>query len=149
MEECLYNILKGMKRRDFFTAIFKIFSILWSVGLVGGVVAFIKGPKEKESPIIPYVPIDEIKEGESKLVKTRDGPVLLIRLENKFIALSSICTHKKCFLTWDKERKVILCPCHNGVFDVSGNVISGPPPRPLPRFNTVIRGERVYIRGRL
>lgn len=139
-----------MRRRDFLTNVFKFFSLLWSVGIVWGVLAFIRGPRERKTPVLPYILLDDISVGESKLLKTREGPVLLIRLDReKFVALSSICTHKKCFLKWNKEKKVILCPCHDGVFNISGNVITGPPPRPLPRFNTVVRGNRVYVRGRI
>jgi Rieske Fe-S protein len=62
----------------------------------------------------------------SAYVLTEDGQT--------FIAMSNICTHLSCRARWIDERQVFFCPCHNGVFDKQGNVISGPPPRPLDRF---------------
>lgn len=50
-----------------------------------------------------------------------------------FIVMSNICTHLGCQTHWSDEGGYILCPCHGGHFDVQGNVIAGPPPRPLKR----------------
>ncbi|TDI85191.1 MAG: hypothetical protein E2O78_04900 [Caldithrix sp.] len=33
-----------------------------------------------------------------------------------------------------QARVTARCPCHDGVFDVNGNVVSGPPPRPLQKY---------------
>jgi hypothetical protein len=38
-----------------------------------------------------------------------------------------------------------ICPCHGGVYDFSGKVIGGPPPRPLDRFQTRVQGGQVEI----
>lgn len=46
-------------------------------------------------------------------------------------ALSATCTHLGCQVRWDAESKHFRCPCHGGVFDAAGNVVSGPPPRGL------------------
>jgi len=36
---------------------------------------------------------------------------------------------------WNAPKKQFLCPCHGGVYDRDGRVVSGPPPRPLERLN--------------
>jgi quinol---cytochrome c reductase iron-sulfur subunit, bacillus type len=46
-------------------------------------------------------------------------------------ALSATCTHLGCQVRWDGDAKQFRCPCHGGVYDASGRVVSGPPPRPL------------------
>ena len=48
-------------------------------------------------------------------------------------ALSATCTHLGCQVRWDAESTKFRCPCHGGVFDTQGNVVSGPPPRALDR----------------
>lgn len=50
-----------------------------------------------------------------------------------FSVMSNICTHLGCRTQWNEAGGYILCPCHDGHFDVHGNVIAGPPPRPLKR----------------
>lgn len=53
---------------------------------------------------------------------------------NGYRALSATCTHLGCGVTWDDAKKQFLCPCHGGVFDRSGKVLAGPPPRAMDRF---------------
>jgi quinol---cytochrome c reductase iron-sulfur subunit, bacillus type len=52
-----------------------------------------------------------------------------------FTVMSNICTHLGCQTHWNDEAGYIVCPCHGGHFDVQGNVIAGPPPRPLKRID--------------
>ena len=49
-------------------------------------------------------------------------------------ALSATCTHLGCGVSWNEATSQFQCPCHKGVFDRSGTVVSGPPPRGLDRF---------------
>jgi cytochrome b6-f complex iron-sulfur subunit len=51
-----------------------------------------------------------------------------------FLALSRRCTHLGCTVPWDPEKKLFTCPCHASVFDIRGDVIQSPAPRPLNRF---------------
>jgi quinol---cytochrome c reductase iron-sulfur subunit, bacillus type len=46
-------------------------------------------------------------------------------------ALSATCTHLGCQVRWVADQKHFHCPCHGGVYDASGAVLDGPPPRPL------------------
>ncbi len=74
----------------------------------------------------------------SAYVLTSDG--------QDFIAMSNICTHLGCKVRWIPEEDGFFCPCHNGVFSRDGSVISGPPPRPLDRFETKIEAGILYIK---
>lgn len=47
-------------------------------------------------------------------------------------ALSAVCTHLGCITRFLSDEKCIACPCHGSRFDLEGNVIHGPAPRPLP-----------------
>ena len=64
-----------------------------------------------------------------------------------FVAMSNVCTHLGCRVRWAAEQKEFFCPCHNGVFDKEGNVVSGPPPRPLDRYQLKVENNQLYILG--
>jgi Rieske Fe-S protein len=40
---------------------------------------------------------------------------------------------------------LLICPCHNGIYDLDGRVVSGPPPRPLPKFAFKIMDNNIEI----
>ena len=48
--------------------------------------------------------------------------------------LDTSCTHLGCLVQYDPRQGQILCACHGGKFDVQGQVMAGPPPRPLGRY---------------
>lgn len=56
-------------------------------------------------------------------------------------SLSATCTHLACIVQYQQVDNFIWCACHNGRFDLSGNVLSGPPPRPLEEFTVNIRKD--------
>ena len=57
--------------------------------------------------------------------------------DGQFRAFSAVCTHLDCTVQYKADTSQIWCACHNGLYDLSGNVVSGPPPRPLE----TLRGE--------
>ena len=62
-------------------------------------------------------------------------------------AISATCTHLGCQVHWETEKKHFLCPCHGGVYDPSGRVVAGPPPRPLDTLEARIdAGGDVFVR---
>jgi cytochrome b6-f complex iron-sulfur subunit len=65
--------------------------------------------------------------------------------EGSMKAFSLVCTHLACTVAWNPEKKNFYCPCHEGLFDAEGHVISGPPPAPLERFKVEVKGDRVVI----
>lgn len=64
-----------------------------------------------------------------------------------FIAMSNVCTHLGCRVRWISGREQFYCPCHDGVFDKEGNVVSGPPPRPLDRYEVKVENDQLFILG--
>lgn len=54
--------------------------------------------------------------------------------EGSFYALSSVCTHLGCITNYQSAVKKIACPCHGSLFDLEGNVLSGPAPKSLKRI---------------
>jgi cytochrome b6-f complex iron-sulfur subunit len=82
-----------------------------------------------------------------QVVSVNDEPVMVVNTEaGGFKAYSAVCTHLGCITYWHQTRQLIQCPCHDGRFNpVTGAVISGPPPRPLPPYELEIVGEQVYV----
>lgn len=69
-------------------------------------------------------------------------PAILVRTaEGEFKAFSAVCTHLECTVQYKADVSQIWCACHNGFYDLSGNVASGPPPRPLESYAVAVRGE--------
>jgi menaquinol-cytochrome c reductase iron-sulfur subunit len=55
------------------------------------------------------------------------------------------CTHLGCPFHWEASAHRFFCPCHNGVFDAAGKVISGPPPRSLDYYESKVVGGTLYM----
>lgn len=63
-----------------------------------------------------------------------------------FTAYNGRCTHLGCGYEFENDRKVFHCPCHHGLFDLrSGDVVGGPPPRPLDKLDVKIEDGDVYV----
>jgi len=61
------------------------------------------------------------------------------------VAYSDVCTHLSCAVLYQPAERQFHCPCHEGVFDArTGNVVAGPPTRPLPTIQLEISGGYVY-----
>lgn len=84
--------------------------------------------------------------GGSRLFKYGSKPGLLIRTEEgAWRAFSAVCTHLECTVRYERNRKRIRCACHDGVYNLAGENVSGPPPRPLSRYVVQVDGEDLVI----
>ena len=69
-------------------------------------------------------------------------PAIVVRsADGDLAAFSAVCTHLECTVQFKADTSQIWCACHNGLYDLAGNVVSGPPPRGLERFTVKLRGE--------
>jgi len=69
----------------------------------------------------------------------------IVNHNGELFALSPVCTHLGCFVNWHSINQQFICPCHGGKYDITGNVIGGPPPAPLTRLAFKIENSKVYI----
>lgn len=136
----------GESRRKFLKGLLLVLGI----GTVGGIIY----------PFVRYLsPVVQAGAGGGVQIAKADIPVggaaqivykgqpgfVIHKKEGDFVALSAVCTHLGCIAKWYPDKYQIICPCHVGVFDVDGNVVSGPPPRPLPRLPLVVEGNKVIV----
>ncbi len=88
----------------------------------------------------------ELPPNAAKVFKFGSAPAILVNTaEGTLVALSAVCTHLTCTVRYDGDTGTLFCPCHNGRFDLSGNVLSGPPPRPLETFQVDVSGTDIVV----
>jgi Rieske Fe-S protein len=78
-----------------------------------------------------------------------DDRAIAMRLpDGTLVAYSSICTHLSCAVLPRLQEAALVCPCHDGRFDArTGDVLEGPPPRPLPQVLVEQRSDGIYAVG--
>jgi len=77
-----------------------------------------------------------------------DTAILIRAADGEYYAFEQKCTHLTCPVYYAKERDRLECPCHDGGFDVhTGNVLYGPPPRPLGRIEIEERNGEIWAVG--
>jgi cytochrome b6-f complex iron-sulfur subunit len=136
-------------RRRFLTWLSRGFLGLWALGAAGAIGAYLRppehGPRIAERMVRVGL-LDDLKIGEARLVRHGVSPFYVVRLDaTRVVALSAVCTHVRCILGFDRERRVLTCPCHDGRFDLGGQVLSGPPPRPLASYSVSVRAGEVFV----
>ena len=62
-----------------------------------------------------------------------------------FKAFSAVCTHMGCIVNQISGGDII-CPCHGSHYSVkTGDVVSGPAPRPLPAEKIKVTGDNIFL----
>lgn len=96
---------------------------------------------------VPIAKVGELGENQWKVFNFPDqyAQGILIHLPGKgLVAYSDVCTHLSCAVLYSGNGK-LHCPCHDGLFDAaSGNVLAGPPTRPLPLIQLAIKNGTIY-----
>ena len=69
-------------------------------------------------------------------------PAIVIRTpDGELRAFSAVCTHLGCTVQFKTDTSQLWCACHDGLYDLAGDVVSGPPPRGLEQYTVNLRGE--------
>ena len=88
-------------------------------------------------PIPPDAPVDVgtladyPKDGVTS-TWARKAAFFVVRDKGKLFAVSSVCTHKYCYVAPDKDG--FFCKCHRSSFTIDGEVTDGPAPTSLPHY---------------
>lgn len=105
-------------------------------------------PAGAETKAVAVAKVGELAENEWKVFDFPDqySQGILINLPGKgLVAYSDVCTHLSCAVLYDSAKRQMHCPCHEGYFDpATGNVLAGPPTRPLPLIQLAIQNDTIY-----
>lgn len=141
-----------ISRRDF---------IKVTTGIVGGLIgaavglpaiAYVLDPAFKSGGKEAWIPVGKVADMEVgkpypfsftrvqvngwERTATSHGGFAIRKSDNPkdILILNSRCTHLGCTVNWKAEAQAFVCPCHDAKFNIDGQVLSGPPPRPLDRY---------------
>jgi Rieske Fe-S protein len=108
-------------------------------------------PPESSEPSLSEFELDlkaaDIAPASGRIVPVGGKPVLLLKnAAGELSALTATCTHLDCTVQYRADRSDIWCACHNGVYDLTGRNVSGPPPRGLTPLDVYVRGEKVVVK---
>jgi len=135
-----------VSRRDFL-------GWMWGASLVGlfgqtaaGLFQFFKPRTESGAfggQVVAGAP-DEFKPGTVNHIQ--QGRFFISRLEDGgVLALWQRCTHLGCTVPWREDEGQFHCPCHSSLFNVKGEVIGGPAPRPLDIFPVSLQDGKLVV----
>jgi cytochrome b6-f complex iron-sulfur subunit len=90
--------------------------------------------------------VGDLQPNSGKIFRFGSRPGLLLRVgEGEYRAFSATCTHLSCTVQYRTDLHEIWCACHNGMYDLNGRNVSGPPPRPLESYQVHVRGEDLVV----
>ncbi|HTS47826.1 MAG TPA: ubiquinol-cytochrome c reductase iron-sulfur subunit [Bryobacteraceae bacterium] len=115
------------------------------------VIHFLNPPHISEAAVdeVSGGKVEDLKPNSGKIVRFGNKPALLVRVsDTEWKALSAVCTHLNCTVQYQPSTRLIWCACHNGMYDLTGRVVSGPPPKPLDEYAVKVRGDEVVISRR-
>lgn len=137
-----------MTRRSFTNLIIGGGLLGWLASVLYPLISYLIPPKVQEQTLnaVKAGKVDDIPPDSGKIIKFGRHPVILIRTQTgEFRAFSAICTHLSCIVQYQKETHHIWCACHNGLYDLNGKNISGPPPKPLTPYVVQVQNGEVII----
>ena len=141
--------LAAVPRRRFVEALLGTGFIATAIAFLYPVWKYLIPPKvaDLSSDSVVAAHVGDLKPNSGKVFRFGSRPGLLIRTaDGQYRAMSATCTHLSCTVQYRDELREVWCACHNGMYDLNGRNISGPPPRPLEAFEVQVRGDEVFVR---
>ncbi len=135
-------------RRKFLNSLLSLSGIAGLAAILYPVFTYMLPPKTTEPKVnlVKAGMASEFPNNSYKIVKFGRKPVILVKTEDgQFKALSAVCTHLECIVQYKSDTHQIWCACHNGIYDLNGRNVSGPPPRPLTQYNVKVVKDEIII----
>lgn len=139
---------KSTSRRQFLDYLIGTSAFATLTAIVYPIFKFMIPPEivEAQQNSVVAAKTSEIANNSGKIFKFGSKPGIVIRTATGDIkAFSATCTHLDCIVQYRPEAKDIFCACHDGVYDLAGKNVSGPPPRPLEEFKVNVKDDEITV----
>jgi len=141
-----------LNRRTFVRAALGTVGACYAAAIGYPVYRYLSSPVEKAAAEAAVTEVtlrdaEKLPKGSALMFKFGSKPTMLIHHpDGSWIALTAVCTHLGCTVQYQPEKSRIHCACHGGIYDPNtGANISGPPPKPLMRYNVKITETGVVV----
>ena len=137
-----------ISRRSFLDLALGVTSVAWLAAVLYPVFEYFKVPPQGEAAPTTVVAasLKQLRPNQGVVFRFGAEPaILVLTADGKLKAFSASCTHLGCTVQYRGDMQKIWCACHNGMYDLNGRNISGPPPRPLTEYKVAVKGDQVMV----
>jgi len=134
----------AFERRTFLDALLAVGFVSTAAAIAYPVSRFLVPPQTSEAAtdVVVATKAAKLKPNSGLIFPFGSKPAIVVRTSSGDLhAFSAVCTHLDCTVQYKEDTSQLWCACHNGLYDLSGQVVSGPPPRGLELFAVNLRGE--------
>lgn len=135
-------------RRSFLDYLFGTSLAALAGAVLYPILHYLVPPKVKEvtAASVAVAKASELAPNAARIVPFGGKPAIVVRTpEGEVRAFTAICTHLACTVQYRTDFTHIWCACHDGHYDLHGQVLAGPPPRPLEEFKVTVKDDDVII----
>jgi Rieske Fe-S protein len=135
-------------RRSFLNYLLGLGTLIWVPTILYPLYEYFKIPPKKDDAPSSVVAakLSSLKPNQGVIFKFGSEPgILIMGADGVLRAMSAVCTHLDCTVKYRPDLQKIHCACHNGMYDLNGRNIAGPPPRPLRPFKVDVRGDDIVV----
>lgn len=138
----------NLTRRSFLDYLLGTSSFATLAAILYPIIRFMAPPQivEAMQSSVVAAKISELPPNSGKIFKFGSKPGLIVHTASgELKAFSAVCTHLDCIVQYRSDTKQIWCACHNGQYNLNGENIGGPPPRPLEAYPVNKRGDDIVV----
>ncbi len=138
----------ALDRRKFINFLLGTGVLGWLGSTLYPLISYLIPPKVPEATVnsVKAGPLADFPPNSGKIIKFGRKPVILVHTESgELRAFSATCTHLDCIVQYRPDLKHIWCACHNGHYDLQGQNISGPPPKPLTEYQVQVVNDEIIV----
>ena len=140
------------KTRRAFLAAAGAAGLAYTVALAYPIYRYLASPAEMAASATAVTEVtlkdaQKLPAGSVLMFKFGPSPAMLIHhLDGRWVALTAVCTHLGCTVSYEADQDRIHCSCHGGVYNAyTGANVSGPPPKPLRAYKVAVGDSSVEI----